>query len=1031
MATIIQASANGVFSSSLTWVNGVVPNNNLYIADANRFKVNIDSNVNADTLTLTNSGGFVLSSGNVFINSNISAYNLRYPVLSIQGNSTIANISGTIYGGFSSNSVGFSLSTSSFAYLTGTVYGGYGVGLASNNTSTNYGISSIGNLTVYGNCISLSSSSIIANVGNLTIYGNVSALSAAGLTLGGSVSASVYGNITSGTIATTHYGINTSSTGTLAISGSIIPRGAIGVNATASGSTASISVTGNIYGGNTSTASIYGLNRTTGISPITIIGNIIGASGASSASYGVNWSNGGNLTVYGNISGNRATGLYINNGNTSTVHVISGGNVYGGVATNATGITVGGSYNTITIYNNISSGSTTNTYGISLGGVITSTVYFYGNITPRNTNAIYNSSVGIVNVSPFNSSLSGSTIAAVASINNASNTGTLNISANVFGSLLGNGVNNSNPATINLYGNAIGGSGNNLYGVNNSGLGTVNLYGNITGGSGTNSYGVNNNNSTVNLYGNLLYTSTSNEVSISNGFVSVLGDLSANNNNAPFITNANVNVYGNVYSGINNTAQPLIQGGGIVNVIKNVIGNSTLGNNTAINATTISVSGNVYPGYSGPSSSGFINGYSTLNVYGDVVGSTNPSSSNELLYPGVNSNITNIFGSIYIGNAPLIKPNNISYISANNIFGYNKSFLINNTYNNLFSVSARQINASESGFFPVNSKFTLTPIVSSSILNFYKGGYPKYSIQGSNTNSVSSLPGITNITSISNTQKTITFNSVHNVTSTAGIISSTGFSDSTWNNIYGIVSIPSTTQLTVSGNFATTPGSYGTSILINQTGYYGNSALVLTNGAHLLKNNDTVYSYTFYDPAFSWNGVFNTISLSPSAFYIIGPSSPPAQYGVIISTKYFSSFKTPSYAQQTANIIPVPVSQVRNAYSYNSNTQIGNVIIPSLSDVGSDTLVDNGQGINVYGTMKKVPTSSVRLNTVYSSLTGSMIIPDKKFVSYGVKVDNSDIGIALLDATTLWNYPTSSINVNTIGGKIKNIVSKSDIVSLL
>ena len=609
------------------------------------------------------------------------------------------------------------------------------------------------------------------------------------------------------------------------------------------------------------------------------------------------------------------------------------------------------------------------------------------------------------------------------------------------------GVNVTNTGVVNITGNIIGGFGTSSYGVNaaNTASSIINIFGNLSASNnGLNSAPaiyLNNASPIISIYGNLNSNQFSNTIGTINSwgniniYNDVIGSYPIISNNSPYCS---ISIYGNVIVSPNNSIGSLISTQGNLSISKNVITTSTNSNpafNAITSTTNLTISGNIYAGKSA-NSNGFINlnianfaSYSpNIIIYGDIIGPIDGSYAIQSTSSNTNTTYITTYKNIFNNSIGL---NNNPHVitSYGNIIAYKNSPAISTGDNNTLYLDNLQ--CSETGYYPINmgdnSNVIFSPLLSS-IITCYKGGLPTYNILGSNTNTVSSLPTISNISGSSSTLKTITFTSVHKLSSTAAVLSSSGFTDNSWNGVYGIASIPSPTQINVIGNFSSNPSIFGSSQIIAETGYYSGSGLVFTNNSHGLNTLDTVYSYSFYDSAFSWNGTFNVFVLSPSAFCIQGPTSIPLQYGMIVGTKYFSNVMVPSYASQITNIVPVPPSNVRSGYSYNSNTQTGNIIIPSNNDVSSDSYVDNQTGINILGSMVKVPTSSVRLNTVYGYLTGTMNVPDKKYVSYNVPVDNT-LGTALLDATSLWNYPVSSVNNNTIGSKISNIASKSDIIA--
>jgi hypothetical protein len=78
------------------------------------------------------------------------------------------------------------------------------------------------------------------------------------------------------------------------------------------------------------------------------------------------------------------------------------------------------------------------------------------------------------------------------------------------------------------------------------------------------------------------------------------------------------------------------------------------------------------------------------------------------------------------------------------------------------------------------------------------------------------------------------------------------------------------------------------------------------------------------------------------------------------------------------------------------------------------------------------PTSSVRLGTKYNlnDYTGTCAIPSISSVLQGVAVDNS-IGIAALQPQTVWSIPTSAIDTNSLGGRLKESATVQSFGQLL
>jgi hypothetical protein len=78
------------------------------------------------------------------------------------------------------------------------------------------------------------------------------------------------------------------------------------------------------------------------------------------------------------------------------------------------------------------------------------------------------------------------------------------------------------------------------------------------------------------------------------------------------------------------------------------------------------------------------------------------------------------------------------------------------------------------------------------------------------------------------------------------------------------------------------------------------------------------------------------------------------------------------------------------------------------------------------------PASSVRLGTKYNlnNYTGTCAMPSVSSVLQGVAVDNS-IGIAALQPQTVWSVPTSAIDTNSLGGRLKESATVQSFGQLL
>jgi hypothetical protein len=763
-----------------------------------------------------------------------------------------------------------------------------------------------------------------------------------------------------------------------------------------SGSSGNLTITGNLSTGTATCVTIGGSVSAN------VYGNITGGP-ASNASHGINSASTGSLNVSGNVTAIRGYGINATGSATTATISVTGnvaggtvagqssrgisksvvlgsvfllGNVYGGPSGDQNNVGLyysGGASATLTVYGTISANAG---YGLHLVSNNSNVIISGGNIFGGSGTAAHGVYANAVtNLTSYNAVYGGS-VAAVYGINFNSGASNATILNNV-SARTGAGINNQAGSTLNITGNVYGGGGTSSGIINNT-QPTLKIIGNVIGAGG-NAITNNTFNNNITITGNVVGGTTGYGINATGGDV--------------------INVFGNVLAQKAHAINLNIGGGLVVNVTGSVIGGtngtSSNGINNPINAT-ISVSGSIVPTNSG--SSGIFNNtnyQNTIYSYGTVYGNGY----------GYGSNVGTAAYGIY-------NLNNRSFGST--------------------SISATKVQYGVYGYPAINDIYIMSNPLSS-IMTVYMGGNNFSTIAGTATNTVSSLASLTinNITGTGNT-RTIAYTTNHNISSIGVLLSSTGFSDPSWNTILPIVSIPTSSSITVSGVSVTPTFASASSVLIYQTGYYGNSAIVITNGPHNLNSGDTIYSNCFSDPNASWNGMFTVNILSLSSFSFTGPTAIPYFYGNIANTKYYDNLMDPALAAKLANVSVNPVN-VRSGYSYNSNTQTGTLAIPPSASVLSGVAVDNGFGVNVYGTSVLPVSSDVRANIIYgssNSLSGSMYVPLSTFVSYGVPVDNA-VGTALLDPSALWAYPLSSIQVNTIGKTVGNIATKTDIASLL
>ena len=253
MALILSA-ATGNFNAGATWVGGIVPGAADEARASTTHTVTITANVTCTELSNAGTGTYVLNNG-VTLTANVTnkSATASSPCLAFSAASpATASIVGNPTGG------GVSGATAVFFNGTGTLTI---TGNATGGTSTSaHGVNNGagGSLNFSGNALGGSGGSASgvqnSNVGNTTITGNVTAGSGGNGALNLSTGTLA---ITGSILATAIVGVNNSSTGSLTITGSITAATAAGVN---NASTATLTISGGTYTASTTANAVISTN---------------------------------------------------------------------------------------------------------------------------------------------------------------------------------------------------------------------------------------------------------------------------------------------------------------------------------------------------------------------------------------------------------------------------------------------------------------------------------------------------------------------------------------------------------------------------------------------------------------------------------------------------------------------------------------------------------------------------------------------------------------------------------------------------
>ena len=453
----------------------------------------------------------------------------------------------------------------------------------------------------------------------------------------------------------------------------------------------------------------------------------------------------------------------------------------------------------------------------------------------------------------------------------------------------------------------------------------------------------------------------------------IVGNISGGNaSNAVGVSNSStgtINISGNIIggpgpgtfngtNGINNT------GTGIINIVGNVeAGLTNIGvNNTGagtVNLTGVSM-GSIL--YNGGFSSGIVNGTNGIcNIIGGAMGGSN--TNNYGVENGTNARTT------IIGNVS-------AYAGSGSNGVNNGTGVILNVIGNVYGGQG----VSAPGISNGTSTTNLTG-------NCYAYGHLsidiRYSINGSGSNGINNTTGTVNI--VGNVFGSLLRGDAWGVSQTgSGVVTISGNSyGGTVGDADGVRNSSTTGTVIISGN------------AIGGIGSLASGARNTTSGILRVKRavgNDWGLGYT--TAIGSTPGVLS-IAAGSQTFVEELQCGSRGQWptgGVIFFTpnsKASSMFETDTFqnysliqSNSADNLVP-PVSSVRQGTTYNLGLSTGTCIIPPVSSVAVNTLVDNL------------------------------------------------IGTAVLTPPTTWNYPTTASHVDSMGGRLRNALNTNSANSLI
>ena len=436
---IINAAANGLWSSSTTWPGGVLPT----AADdvfANNRTVYIDQNINVLSLNTTAGAGGV--AGGLFYNTgSVSITALRIlpgttSVLTLTGNNNIFIRSNLISGSYTTTntwgviilgaspapnvSISSYVSGGSFAGTTGGIrqeagtlsVSGTIVGGAANSTCPGVYIISVGNYpvvftgfgTVIGGNLTVGAAGInntyqateeTSRSSSVTFYGTVSGspnratgnnVSTAAIRQNGTIPLYIYGNLIGGSggpVAAINVGqaaLVLEGTSTAFVSGNIF-SGVVDLSASplsivrVSGMNNKLDIIGDLI--NVETLNAGGCLVIGGVTcTVNITGNILASQGSRATGEVLSIAGTNTCTIYGNVSAGRSPGIVFTGSPTLNIY----GDVFGGntpgTGSGAMGIAIGSSSRgSVNVYGTVTAGTSSFCHGITYGSSVITSVY--------------------------------------------------------------------------------------------------------------------------------------------------------------------------------------------------------------------------------------------------------------------------------------------------------------------------------------------------------------------------------------------------------------------------------------------------------------------------------------------------------------------------------------------------------------------------------------------------------------------------------------------------------------------------------
>jgi hypothetical protein len=524
-------------------------------------------------------------------------------------------------------------------------------------------------------------------------------------------------------------------------------------------------------------------------------------------------------------------------------------------------------------------------------------------------------------------------------------------------------------ASAVINGNITAGTTNVARGLDNTSTGTITISGNVVGGSSGSTSSIN--------FGEGIRNSSS-------GAIIVTGTVGAGSRDGYYgilnFSTGSVTLNGDLSgNNVSATRIPLVNyGGGTLTINGNCYGSvssAVYSEDTSFGGTVI-INGNCF-GASGSSQTGrAVNNNSasdTYYIYGNCLGGTG-STNSQFAVLNNSSGTINIIGNCTGGYSTLGFSSNSKAGVSNNSNGTIN--IIGNVYGGPKS-SATWSAANLS--YGVNN-------VSNGIVNVTGDCYGSSSSAiNNNANGTVNVTGNCYVTTTPLDSDSVSNGATSILNAGTGTINITG-------NVYGSDIVSHTTSVTVNNNGTGT-------ITIVGICYAGLTCSAARNSS---------------------SGILDVKRAVGNVF-----GNPPTNGQVL------ASYGVHSTAQNSITY----VEEIR--FGSGGNTPINGIIYPKLN-TGLKVIFRN-QG-NVSETTIVDPLSSVDyplasnvrygVNYAFGTLIGTCNVPLPQQVSYGTLVDNTS-GIAILDASTLWNFNTSSIALSGIGGRLKNCATSEIVASQL